>query len=313
LLNKPRALSAGATIGIIAPASLPTDLSAIDRGIATLESRGYRIKRFRERFERFGFLAGPDELRIEEINSMLADPEVDAIVCVRGGYGTLRILPHIDYDAARANPKLLVGYSDITALHLALLSQANVPGLSGPMVAVEWGEPDEPSEELFWALTHGGGIGDLVHPSTEPLAPVKQGIAEGPLIGGNLSLITRLIGTRFMPDLNGAILFIEEVGEEPYRIDGLMAHLKLSGVLDRIAGLVVGGITEWEPEHDRPTLSLDDVLDHYLSPMEIPVARGLAYGHFPVKHAMPIGVRARLRVDNETASLSLLEGVVEAG
>lgn len=313
LLNKPPALRPGDVIGIAAPASLPTDMTAIDRGIETLERRGYEIRRVRPRFDRHGFLAGPDNLRIDEMNAFLRDPAVRAIIAVRGGYGTLRLLPHLDYQAAQANPKLIIGYSDITALQLAMLTKAGVPSLSGPMVAVEWGAPDEPSEDLFWALTRGQSIGALVHPNSEPLIPMRSGTVEGQLIGGNLCLITRLIGSPYLPSLRGAILFLEEVGEEPYRIDGMLAQLKLSGILDEIGGLVIGGFTEWEPEHDRPTLSLDDVVNHYIRELDVPVATGLLYGHFPVKHTMPIGIRARLEVDSSTASLSLLEAVVDTG
>jgi muramoyltetrapeptide carboxypeptidase len=313
LVRKPRALKRGDVIGIAAPASLPADLDAIDRGIRTLEQRGFEVRRMRPRFERRGFFAGSDAVRIEEMNSLLRDPEVRAIIAVRGGYGTLRLLPHLDYEAARDHPKLLIGYSDITALQFALLSRAGVPSLSGPMVAVEWNDPDAPSEELFWTLTTGGGLGDLVHPSGEPLRAMRPGQVEGTLIGGNLSLITRLIGSPYLPDLDGAILFIEEVGEEPYRIDGMLAQLRLSGILDRIGGLVIGGLTEWEPDHDRPTLSLDEVLSDYVDLLDIPVATGLLYGHFPVKNTMPIGIRARLEVDTNRATLSLLEAVVETG
>lgn len=311
--HKPLPLKAGATIGLAAPASLPVDLDAIERGIGTLEARGFKVKRIRQQFERNGYLAGTDDERISELNTLLADDEVDAIIAVRGGYGTLRLLPHLDYDSAARHPKLLVGYSDITALQLALLTMSGIPSLSGPMVAVEWGEPDAPSEDLFWALMRGEGLGEFAHPSAETLKPLRSGEAAGTLIGGNLSLITRLIGTAYLPDLTGAILFLEEVGEEPYRIDGLLAHLRLSGILDRIGGLVIGGFTEWEPEHSRPTLSLDDVIAHYTGELGIPVASGLSYGHFPVKHTMPIGVKARLSVESGRASLSLLEAVVQTG
>jgi muramoyltetrapeptide carboxypeptidase len=311
-LRKPPPLRPGDVIGIAAPASLPVDLLAIERGLETLRGRGFEVRVTRP-FERRGFFAGSDALRIAEMNAMLRDPDIRAIIAVRGGYGTLRLLPFLDYDAARANPKLVIGYSDITALQLALLTKAGLPSLSGPMVAVEWGEPDAPSEDLFWALSQGGGIGDMEHPGGEPLRAVRPGEAEGRLIGGNLSLITRLIGSPYLPDLDGAILFIEEVGEEPYRIDGMLAQLRLSGILERLSGLVIGGITEWEPEHDRPTLPLDEVLDDYIQMLDIPVASGLLYGHFPVKNTMPIGIRARLHVGDHRATLSLLEAVVETG
>jgi muramoyltetrapeptide carboxypeptidase len=222
----------------------------------------------------------------------------------------LRLLPHLDYEAASQHPKLLVGYSDITALHLALYQHAGWTGLSGPMVAVEWSEQDAASEHLFWSIAQGATPQPLLGPGGEQLQAMRPGSAEGVLLGGNLTLIAKLIGTPFLPDLEGALLFIEEIGEQPYRLDGLLAHLKLSGILDRLGGLIIGGLTDWEPEHDRPTLTPEEVLHDYLHDAPYPVATGLVYGHFPIKNTLPIGVRARIDVDATTATLSILESVV---
>lgn len=309
-LKRPRPIQPGDTIAIAAPASLPVDLDTIDQGVKTLTSRGYRIEVGRSAFDRHGYLAGPDELRAKELNDFLRRDDVAAIIAVRGGYGTLRILDKVDYAAAARHPKLLIGYSDITALQLALLHKSGLPSLSGPMVAVEWGAPDSASERLFWDLATGAAPSPLLGPGGDALEPVREGEVEGPLIGGNMMLISRMIDTPFLPDLDGAILFLEEVGAEPYHLDGQFAHLHLSGILSRIGGLIIGGFTEWEPEHDRPTLSLYDVLDHYTSRLDCPVATGLQYGHFPVKNTMPIGPQARLRVTRYAAELSVLEPVV---
>ncbi|MFW5973399.1 MAG: S66 peptidase family protein [Bacteroidota bacterium] len=309
-LRKPRPIRQGDTIAVAAPSSLPVDLSAIDQGVATLIERGYRVVVARPTFQRHGYLSAPDDVRADELNGFLRRPDVAAIIAVRGGYGALRILDTIDYEAAARDPKLVIGYSDITALQLALLARTGDPSLSGPMIATEWGAPDQSSEALFWDLATGGVPDPLLGPQDEVLEPVRPGRAEGPLVGGNLTMISKLIGTPFLPDLGGAILFLEEVGEEPYRIDGLFAHLRLSGAFDRIAGLVLGGFTEWEPEHDRPVLPLDAVIDHYVAKLNIPVARGLRYGHFPVKNTLPIGIRARLQVSDGRAELGLLEAVV---
>ncbi len=303
-------LSPGDRILVVAPGSAPLDPDRLARGLDTLRARGFQVELLRDDFSAHGYLAGTDAVRLDEFNSALADKEARAIFCVRGGYGALRLLPGLDYDAARRHPKLLVGYSDITALHLALWARARVPGLSGPMVAVEWDEPDPGSEALFWALARGEGVGPLCAPSGESLEGLRDGHAEGVLLGGNLSLVTRLIGTPYLPDLTGAILFLEEVGEEPYRIDGLLAHLRLSGILGRLGGLVLGSFTEWEPQHTRPFLPLDAVIESYVAPLDIPVARGLSYGHFPVKNTVPVGVQARLHVAGRQASLHLLEPVV---
>ena len=311
MLNRPRPIRPGDKIAVVAPASLPLELDAIDKGVRTLRERGYEVLLPSAPFERYGYLAGSDRRRADDLNHFLNREDVAAIIAVRGGYGTLRILPHIDFAAARRHPKLVIGYSDITALQLALLTHAGIPSLSGPMVAVEWGEPDVLSEQLFWDLARGGVAGELIGPGGERLETVVPGEVEGPLIGGNLMLISRLIGTPYLPDLDGAILFLEEVGEEPYKIDGQLAHLHLAGILDRIGGLVIGGFTDWEPKHDRPSLSLDEVFDDFLRDRPYPVVRGLRYGHFPDKNTIPIGVRARLSADARSASLTVLEPVVE--
>jgi muramoyltetrapeptide carboxypeptidase len=306
--RKPAALRPGDAIAVVAPASLPREADRLPRGIAHLESLGYRVEVARAAWHAHGYLAGPDEERLAEFNGFLRRDDLKAIFCVRGGYGTLRLLPLLDYEAARRHPKLLVGYSDITALHLALYHRAGWVGLSGPMVAVEWGVMDEATERLFWDLAQGRLPQPLLGPGGE--APLRPGTAEGILLGGNLSMLVRLIGTPYLPPLDGALLFLEEVGEQPYRLDALFAQLKLAGLLGRLGGLLLGGFTEWEPPDDRPTFTPDEVFDAYLRSAPFPVARGLVYGHFPVKNTLPVGVRARLEVTGAEATLSLLEPAV---
>ena len=306
---KPPRLRPGDTIAVIAPASAPVSPDRLARGVAYLERLGYRVEAGRPSERPRGYLAASDAVRLHELNSALGRPDVKAIFCVRGGYGTLRLLPDVDYATARRHPKLVVGYSDITALHLALYQKTGVPGLSGPMVAVEWGTLDAASERLFWDLARGATPQPLLGPGGEALQPVRPGSAEGVLLGGNLTLVTRLIGTPYLPDLAGALLFLEETGEAPYRIDGLLAQLKLTGILDRLGGLILGSFTESDPQPGRPTLSLDEVFAHYTRDLAYPVAKGLVYGHVPVKSTIPLGVRARLEVDVRSAALSILEPV----
>lgn len=307
---KPRPLPPNGTIAVVAPASAPLEPGRLEKGIAYLEQLGYTVLPGRTSYASQGYLSGSDQVRLEELNSVLQRDDVDAIFCVRGGFGTLRILDDIDFEAAGRRPKLVVGYSDITALHLAFYAKLELPSVAGAMVAVDWCDPDPSSEEQFWRIIHGEAPLVLHGPAGEHLTPVRSGTAEGILIGGNLTLLTRLIGTPYLPSIDGAILFFEEVGEEPYRLDGLLAHLRLSGVLDRIGGLVVGDITEWEPKHGRPSLGVEDVLEHYFSRLTCPVARGLRFGHVREKVAVPVGVRARLEVDPALATLTVLEPVV---
>lgn len=307
---KPSPILPGDTIAVIAPASAPRDMSRFHAGVDRLRQCGYEVELGRPSYERRGYLCGADADRLEELNRYLRRPDVKMLIAARGGYGTLRLLPDLDYEAARANPKLIVGYSDITALHLALYKRAGLPGISGPMIAVEWHDPDSNSAALFWELARGGIPDPLIGPGGEELQPVRSGTVEGVLLGGNLAMIVRLLGTPYLPSLKGAILFVEDVGEEPYRIDAMLAQLRLAGVFEDLGGFVLGSFTEWEPDKDSPTLSIDRVFEDYLSDADFPVARGLIYGHFPVKNSIPVGVRARLQVTSDFARLGLQEAVV---
>jgi len=306
---RPQPLQKGSRIGLIAPASLPDDLSRIDRGVGTLEDLGFDVIRYRTYEHGHGYLAGPDEQRAEELNHFLLRTDIDALVAVRGGYGCMRLLPLVDFEAARQHPKLLIGYSDITALHLAFLAQAGWAGLSGPMVATEWAQPDGPSTTHFPRLAQGE-TGQLLGPEGEVLQGLVSGEAEGLLVGGNLSMVVRLLGTPYLPNLRGAILAIEDVGEEPYQIDAYLSQLSLAGVLQDLGGLVLGGITEGRVPDGKRSLTMQEVLDHYIASLSFPVAKNLVYGHFSPKSTLPSGVRSRLRVSGDEAALDLLEPVV---
>ncbi len=309
----PPSLVRTATVGIAAPASAPLAAADLEAGLDALRARGLRIEQPRATITPHGYLAGTDAERADELNTLLRRDDLDAIFCVRGGYGVLRLLPDLDYDAARAHPKLIVGYSDITALHFALWAKAGLPGLSGPMIAPDWPHLDAESEAQFWRLAEGHAPVEIVGPGGEALVGVRRGVIEGTLLGGNLVMIASLLGTPYLPDLDGAILFLEEVGEPPYRIDRLFAQLKLAGVLERLGGLVLGGFTGADPPANRPSLSLDAVLDDYTADLPYPVARGLVYGHFRRKSTLPVGVRARLAVEGDAASLTVLDPVTAIG
>ncbi|HEX7071571.1 MAG TPA: LD-carboxypeptidase [Rhodothermales bacterium] len=309
-MQRPRRVVPGESIAVIAPSSAPRDPQHLTRGIQHLRELGFRVEVDRPEIAPVGYLAGSDDVRLDELNRALRRTDISAIFCVRGGFGSMRLLEGVDYEAAAAHPKLLIGYSDVTALYLALYRRTGIPSVAGAMVASDFDNPHPESLAKMWDVLRGVIPLDLDGPSGEPLEGVRSGVAEGPLLGGNLTLIARLMGTPYLPPLDGAILFFEEIGEEPYRLDGLLAQLKLAGVFERVAGVVVGAITEWEPKHTRPTLTLDEVLDHYLSGLPCPVARGLRFGHIREKVAVPVGVRARLEVDGPNARLTVLESVV---
>ena len=296
-------------IAVAAPASAPLDDALYRIGLDRLRARGLHVETPRATFAEHGFLAGPDADRLDELNGLLRRDDLDAIICVRGGYGVLRLLPDLDYAAARAHPKLIVGYSDITALHLALYAKAGLPGLSGPMVASDWPELDPESETQFWRLAEGGAPSISSAPTVSASKRSAPARPRACCSAANLTMIAALVGTPYLPDLTGAILFLEEVGEPPYRIDRLLAQLRLAGVLDRLGGLVLGGFTGAEPPQNRPSLSLDAVLAHYTADLACPVAQGLVYGHFNPKSTLPVGVRARLEVEGDAARLTVLDPV----
>lgn len=306
---RPARLGPGATIGIVGPGS-PMKPERLENGIRYLRQRGYKVKLGQHVRDVYGYLAGSDADRALDFNKMFRDPEVTAIISTRGGYGTPRILQQIDYDAVAANPKILVGYSDITALQLALFARTGLVTFSGPMVAVELGRGiDAFTEASFWRMV--SSVDEEVKLTAEngPLLALHGGTAEGVLLGGNLSLLAALVGTEFMPDLNGAILVIEDVGEEPYKIDRSLTHLRLAGALEKVAGLVVGQMTDCQPDPSAPSLSIEQVLLDVTADLGIPVVTALPYGHEEVKYTLPIGCRARL--DANAGYLQLLEsGVV---
>lgn len=297
------------TVGIVSPASAVKDLHTLQAGIKYLESLGLRVVTRRAPVKTSHYLAGTDQERADELNSFLRDPDIPAVFCARGGYGSLRILQQLDYEAVRTSPTLIIGYSDITALHLAIYAQTKVPGISGPMVSTEWAHSHPESEQLFWDLAKGGTPTPLLSPEGTQLEGLRTGQATGTLIGGNLAVLTRLIGTPYLPDLTGAILFIEDVGEAAYRIDAMLAHLRLAGIWDQLGGLVLGEFTE-SGESNRTSNDIMGVFEDYCQSVSFPVAKGLMYGHIPKKNAMPVGVEARLTVEDSHAALYITEPVV---
>lgn len=311
-MRLPSFIPAQATVAVVAPASPPNDLKALEAGFAYLKSLGIRIETTRSIKPTSSYLCGSDEERAAELNYFLSRPDIDAIICARGGYGSMRILPLIDYDAAKQYPKLLIGYSDITALQLALFNKSGMPSLSGPMVGVDWAQPDPASEQLFWDLVSGATPTPLLGPGGESLSPLLSGQAEGMLLGGNLSVLTRLIGTPYLPELKGTLLFVEDINEPPYRIDAMLAQMKLAGLWDTLGGLIIGQFTG----KDSPTSTSEEIIAvfrDYCSDVSFPVAKGLTYGHIQIKNAMPIGIKARLETTATHAALSILTPLVSRG
>lgn len=300
---RPPALRPETRVALVAGAG-PVPEGGVERAIARVESLGWQPVPGDYCRGRNGYLSGTDEERAADLNRALRDPSIGAVWFLRGGYGTMRILDEIDWDALREHPKALIGFSDNTAVHLAA-QRVGVVGFHGPHPHTpEF--PDFARDELLRVLTVPEPAGVLPFPPGGRAETVAGGVAEGPLLGGNLSLLSATLGTPYAIRPEGAILFLEEVGEHPYRLDRLFAHLRLAGVLNAVAGIAVGGITE-TPEMEGAPTGIQVVRDA-LGGLGIPVATGFPFGHIDDNWTLPLGVRARL--DADVGTLALLEPAV---
>jgi len=300
---KSRALKKGDVIGIISPASPPSVSEKITKGAEYLERLGYRVKLGKHIHNAHGYLAGTDEERVEDIHDMFSDKTVKAIFALRGGYGTPRLLPFINFSLIKKNPKILVGYSDLTALELAIFKKTSLVTFSGPMVGVEmWKEIDPFTEEHFWAtITSKKRLGVLKNP--KEYATIRSGAASGTLLGGNLSIITSLAGTPFLPSFKNAILFFEEVGEECYRLDRMLNQLRLTNIFKKIKGTIIGELTDVKPsDPSKPYFTAEEVLQQYFSNLKKPALSGLAYGHVSQKITIPLGIRGTVNATRKSIS-----------
>ena len=232
----PRRLCPGDLIGLVAPASPVADPSRVEAGVRYFERHGYRVRVGEHAAGVHGYLAGPDRERAADLEAMFLDPEVRAVISLRGGYGATRLLPLLDFELFRRNPKILSGFSDITALQLALWHHCRLVTFHGPMAAVDFGGTvDSATEASFWDAVSGAGAPrqlPLGAPGT--LRVLVEGEASGPLLGGNLSLMAALAGTPYMPDFSGTIVVIEDIGEEPYRVDRMLTQLLQAGVFSGV-------------------------------------------------------------------------------
>ncbi|WP_432754664.1 S66 peptidase family protein [Pseudomonas sp. WMBT8] len=283
------ALRAEGVIGLIAPAG-PAALD-VDKAGQWMRARGYELRIFSGVYERDGYLAGSDKVRLRDLHAAFADPEIDAIFCLRGGYGTPRLLDSVDFALLAANPKPFVGYSDITALHLAISRYAGFVTFHGPMLNADLlGDKQQPTESSLFSLLRGrlGAGSVLAHPVAYPLTTVEPGIACGRLLGGNLSMIAAVMGTPFELDADGIILFIEDVNEPIYRIDRLLTHLRLAGKLAQVRGVLVGDVAGVD------SVALERLLKQTFQPFCVPVLSGWRSGHCDPNLTLPMGALVRL-------------------
>ncbi len=298
----PERLHPGDTIALIAPASAPPDPKAVDHSVAALEEMGFKVKLGRNVRKRWGFLAGKDRERASDMMQMFTDRKVRGIICLRGGYGTPRLLPLLDYQTIRENPKVFLGFSDITALQCAFLKKSNLLSFHGPMTASHFIKKDYPRfwrDSLLKLVMEPVAAGSISRGYTDKtVSIVRRGKVSGELIGGNLSLICTLIGTPFQPDFRKKILFLEDVDEVPYRMDRMLTQMLLAGVLQQVAGIAVGICDNCADPKAKTAgefrQSLEDVLKERLLPLKVPVVIGLPFGHVPYNATLPVGGRATL-------------------
>jgi muramoyltetrapeptide carboxypeptidase len=302
-LQRPPHLKAGDVVRIVAPSG-PVPQEELEAGARLLAQR-YRVRYDPAAVLRSeGFLAGPDEHRLAQLEAALRDPDTRAVFLARGGYGLLRLLPRIDRARLAADPKPIIGFSDGTAL-LALAASAGVTSIHGPLVTQLPRVPAADREALFGLLERPGQ--SLLLEGLETLLP---GRVQGPLLGGNLEVFSRLLGTPFLPDPTGAVLFLEDVGERPYRVDRLITHLDLAGIFDAVSAVIIGEFKDCkEPESSRlASPSIEAVLEERLGRLPIPVVRGAKIGHGDRNAPLPYG--ALVELDSRQETLIALEGAV---
>lgn len=314
-LIKPPRLRRGDVVGLVAPGGYTSD-DAIGKAVQHIEALGFRVKQGAWLREVWGNYGGTVAARIADLHAMFRDPDVKAIWAIRGGSGCISLLKHLDYPLIRRHPKILLGYSDITALHLAIQRHAGLVTFHGPVAT---STPSAYSDEHMLAVLTDPRPGYTIAMAPENALKALQeppygvrtvhgGVATGPLVGGNLSLVSALAGTPYAADYRDAILFIEEVNEEPYRIDRWMTQLDLSLPLAQAAAVMIGICENCGPQGEGPSLTLDETLDVHLQPLQVPAVSGYSFGHIRHQFTMPMGVRARL--DTAAQTLTLLEPAV---
>lgn len=309
---KPKKLKQGDVIGIVSPASSPEDPLLIESGVRYLESLGYRVEVGKNVGKYWGYLAGTDKERIEDLHEMFRNKKVNAIFCVRGGYGSFRLLNKLNYELIRKNPKIFVGFSDITALHLSLLNKANLITFAGPMLVTNFSQGISPyTEENFWRIiTSTKKNGKLKFVETDKLPSINNGIIKGNIVGGNLAVVAAMSGTEYVPSFRNKILLLEDLNEFPYKIDRMLKQLSLNDVLQKLRGIVLGRFVNCQEEDlSKRTLTLGEIIDDYLRELNIPIVYTFPHGHINDFLTIPIGLKIKLNATRGT--VEFLESAVK--
>lgn len=304
---KAQALKKGDTVGIISPAS-PPHKENLKRSLSFLEKNGLSYRFGKHAQDEYGYLAGKDEDRAADVNSMFADESIQAIICACGGFGTARMASLLDYELIKKNPKILWGYSDITFLHTAIRQNTGLVTFHGPMLSSDFGEEKGVlplTESYFQQLFDGSSI--TYDESISPLEIMREGEADGELTGGNLSLLASSLGTPFEIDTAGKLLLIEDIDEEPYAIDRMLNQLYSAGKLTEAAGIVVADFHNCVPQKRKRSIPLDEVLEHYVALSGKPAMKGFKIGHCSPNIAVPLGTKAVM--DTKTKTLTIQSGI----
>ena len=293
----PKALRKGDTIGLISPSSHCAYTDKIGQAIGYLENNGYRVKPSRHLNCIDSDPAIADQQKLLDLHEMFLDPAIKAIICLRGGAGASRLLKKINYDLIAANPKIVVGYSDITALSLALFAKTGQISFSGPMLATELYKPTPYTEEHFWGmLTAPAYALSLQNHPDHPITCIRPGSAEGVVVGGNLSVLSSMIGTPYLPALNDSLLFLEDINEPAYRIDRMLSHLNNAGLLAQCKGVLFGQFGNEAENTNAENFRQQHIFNYYSEETHAngPVMRGLSYGHIRNLMTIPIGARFKM-------------------
>ncbi len=313
LIVPPR-LNPGDVVGLVSPAGITRSKDKLAIIEETLDALDLKLHVDEHAMDRWGYLAGKDEIRADAINKMYSNPDVAAILTFIGGWGCARLLPYLDYDMIQKHPKIIMGFSDVTALLLAIYAKTGMVTFHGPSGRSGWNTftVDYVKRLLFdaEAITYKNpeDKGDNLTQVEDRIRTITPGKARGRLVGGNLTVFTALIGSDYLPDWKDHILFIEDVGEGIYRIDRMMTQLKLAGVLDQISGFIFGKCTDCDADSGYSSFTLEEVLDDHIKPLGIPAYQGAMIGHISDKFTIPLGVTAEL--DAARGTIQLLESAV---
>lgn len=315
-LLKPARLRPGSVVGIVSPAGATFEKEELDIVQDAVKALGLVPKLSRHLLDRYGYLAGQDKDRAADINQMFSDPEVGAILPIRGGWGCSRMLPYLDYEVIRQNPKIIVGFSDITALTLAISARTGMLTFHGPNGLTSWKTQQTEyfrrvlfaDESVTFQNLKDGEDEDRLMQVKYRIRTINPGTAKGKLMGGNLSVISGIVGSPYLPDLKGAILFLEETNENIYRIDRMMTHLKIAGVFDNLAGFIFGQCPGCSPGADYGSLTLEEVIFDHIKPLGIPAWSGAMIGHIEPILTIPIGLE--VEIDARVGTIRMLEPAV---